>query len=388
MNQPNILSQFGVPAEMLQPDELAFTSLTEALSASEQKLDGASRIEQMQLYYRIGFCALMLGDVRLKAVQAFTQMHVLAHDLGDKRMNTWAHLCLGYTYDVIGSRNQALYCAQEAQKMAQELGDRYLEALALNEQAQFLKENGQNVKAYALFSQIEAIGVELDNPELLLGAQIGFGRTTPMSQPFTAVAHYEKAIAMAQDMGNLGALALCYNNLAGWKTNMGLYEESVALHEKCLEVSRQIESKQAVGRSLVGIAKTKTLLGQLDEAYALLNRGLPVVLSAGDIEGELHTYLNLAYLYVQKGDIPRACDYYRLTLDKSIAAPDHACAVFAQKALELLADGGIPQPGILPAKPLTLEFIAEDISLGYTYQTGDQRWGGMGGAWRMTAVTA
>ena len=92
----------------------------------------------------------------------------------------------------------------------------------------------------------------------------------------------------------------------------------------------------------MGLGKAYTLLDDEARAWAFLNRGLPVVVGMGDLEGELHTSLNLAHLYVRHDDIPRAVDYYQRTLEKSLAAPDAACALFAQQALDQLAEGRCP----------------------------------------------
>jgi tetratricopeptide (TPR) repeat protein len=183
---------------------------------------------------------------------------------------------------------------------------------------------------------------------------------------------------------------VCYNNLSDWKINTGRYAEAIALREECLRLAQKHRSRIGIGRSLIGIAKARTLMGDLSAARELLDKGLPALLSAGDLEGDLHSSLNLAYLYVRGGDIPRACELYRQTLERSLAAPDTACAIFAQQALELLADGEVPLPAIVPSSPVTDELLGElsdeeleavvggvsMAALRSTYPTGDLAWAG------------
>lgn len=151
-----------------------------------------------------------------------------------------------------------------------------------------------------------------------------------------------------------------------------------------LRLSEKIGSREGIARAKIGMAKAYTLSGNHSKARELLNKGLPMALRVGDVEGDLHASLNLAYLYVKDGDIPRACELYRQVLERSLAAPDHACALFAQKALELLADDQTPPPGILPdGDELTIDELENVVGgvAGYTftYPTGDRNWGGFGG---------
>jgi len=308
-------------------------------------------------------------------------MHEIAVRLQDKRLEALAYNGLSCVHDTIGLRNESLYEALEAERLAIEVGDPRLLAMALNNQAQFYKETGQNPQAGALFQRVQEIGYALNDEHLVMAGYIGLGRTTPMADAERAISYYQQAMALAETVGDAGAISLCYNNLADWKIYTGLYEEAITLREKSERISRDSGDKEGIGRALIGIAKAHTLLGHGDQAWQFLNTGLPMVLSAADFEGELHSYLNLAHLYVCRGDIGRACDYYQRTLDKSLAAPDASCALFAQKALEQLAEGQVPKPGILPPQPLTPQAIKEDSSLKMMYATGDQKWTGMGWIW-------
>lgn len=340
--------------------------------------------EQARLRHRLGYIALLTGDVRNKAVEAFTMVHDSAIALQDKQLEAMANNGLSATYDLLGQRHQSLRHAQEAARLATEIGNQRLLALALNYEAQFYKENGQNKRANTLFQMIEEIGQGLNDEELIMAGHIGLGRTTRMADAETAIAHYQQAIEIATARNDEPSLAICYNNLSDWKIYAGQYEEAIALRLKSLSLSEKIGSREGIARAQIGMAKAYTLLGNHSKARELLNKGLPMALRVGDVEGDLHASLNLAYLYVKDGDIPRACELYRQVLERSLAAPDHACALFAQKALELLADDQTPTPGILPdGDELTIDELESVVGgvAGYTftYPTGDRAWGGFGG---------
>lgn len=265
-----------------------------------EQLRTADSEEQARLYHRLGYVAFLLGDVRTKALEAFNLMLERVDRLEDPALQAMAHIGLAAALDTLGQRYASVEHARQAAKLASTIGEQRLLALALNTEAQFYKENGQNRRAYELYQVIDQIGGELDDQELCLIGRIGMGRSVPMSEATVAIEHYEQAIVMAKLYGDEGALAVCYNNLADWKINTGCYQEAIDLRQKCLQVSRKINSRLGVGRALIGMAKAHTLLENLSEARTLLDRGLPTVLSAGDIEGELHSSLNLAYLSCSK----------------------------------------------------------------------------------------
>jgi tetratricopeptide (TPR) repeat protein len=362
----------GVVGRSAHPER---KNLRDVINAIGFALPSTTPADAGRLRHRLGYLALLAGDVRNKAIEAFTMTRDHAVETGDRQLEALAECGLSAAYDFLGERHNSLEHALAARRLAEDLGDSRVLAVALNAEAQFYKENGENPRAFEMFKRIEAIGRELNDQQLIMGAHIGMGRTTPMEQAAVGIRHYEQAIDIARAEGDDAALALCLNNLSDWKIYTGHYEEALELREESLRLSQRLGLRPDIGRALIGQAKVHTIMGNLDDARALLDRGFPVVVSTGDLEGDLHSQLNLAYLYVQGGDVPRAVDLYRQVLEKSLAAPDHACAVFAQRALELLGEGRMPKPGILPDQPVPVneEQLAE-VSGGhsYTYPTGDR----------------
>jgi tetratricopeptide (TPR) repeat protein len=350
------------------------------IAALEQDLALAAEDARIMLYYRLGCLALAVGEVRTRALDAFSRMRDLAVERGDERGEGLAQVGLACVLDLLGCRHDALSAALRAERLAEATGDQQLFGLALNQQGQFYKESGDNPRALALFERVQAIGIALDDKRLVLAGLIGRGRTTPMAEPAAAMGYYEQAITLAGALGDEETLSLCYNNLADWQINTGHYDEAIRLRETSLRISREYGDREGVGRALIGLGKAYTLLDDEPRAWDYLNRGLPVVVGVGDLEGELHTYLNLAHLFVRRADIPRAVDYYQRALEKSLADPDAACALFAQRALDQLAAGDVPRPAILPPAPLTAATLAAPRpQLLHTYQTGDRAWHGLQG---------
>lgn len=117
-------------------------------------------------------------------------------------------------------------------------------------------------------------------------------------------------------------------------------------------------------------------------AFAAVSKGTGAF-TGGDLEDDLHASLNLAYLYVRAGDVPRASTMYREVLERSLAAPDYSCGVLAQRALAMLANGETPKCAIVPDNPLTRELSDDEMdavvggtnsTLHMVYLTADRTW--------------
>lgn len=327
-------------------------------------IEGAS--SEMVNRYRSGREALLAGAIRTRALESFTRMRTLATRTGAAGLEALALNWLSVTHDLLGQRKEALSLAIRARQIARKLGNDRLVALSMNSEAQYYKETGKNQQAFRLFAQVHAIGQKMGDLHLVMGGLIGMGRTTPMHRAPEAIKYYRDAMDLAEFLRDEETLGLCYNNLADWEIAQGNYAEAIRLRESSLQLAVSTGSRLGEGRALIGIAKAETLLGNYHRAWEFLKQGMPLILSVEDMEGVLHCFLNLAHLYAHEGDIPRACDYYQRTLEKSVAAPDAACATFAREALGTLAQGGVPKPGVVP------EVFRPD----YLYQTGDLKWSG------------
>jgi len=350
----------------------------------EATLPGTAGRERAMICYNIAGLAYLMGNVREKAQQALTEMHEIAGQLGDLELEVLALNGLSAVHDHIGLRHQSLDEATKAEQIAREMGNERLVALSINSKAQFFKENGKNPAAFGMWREVLDIAERQDDARLRGMALMGMGRATSMADMALGRAYFDQAIEICKVAGAEYALAVCYTNRADSSIYVGDYEEAIDFHAMIADLSARIGDKVGVGRTMVRRAQAFSLLGDYDTAEAYIKTALPLVLSTADIEGELHSYLVMGHLNVVRGDIGRACEYYQRTLDKSLLAPDSACAIFAQRALDEVAEGRIPPPGILPPEPLKKlaqikdELLLKEVHhiLARTYDTADRSWTG------------
>lgn len=120
------------------------------VSAIREALTTAEPREAARLRHRLGYIAMLAGDVRPKAIEAFTMMLADAERLEDQALQGLAHCGLALALDHIGERHESRRHAEQAERLAELAGDLRLLGLALNGQAQFYKETGANARAHLL----------------------------------------------------------------------------------------------------------------------------------------------------------------------------------------------------------------------------------------------
>ena len=96
-----------------------------------EQLRTADSEEQARLYHRLGYVAFLLGDVRIKALEAFNLMLERADRLEAPALRAMAHIGLAAALDTLGQRYASLEHARQAAKLASTIGEQRLLALAL-----------------------------------------------------------------------------------------------------------------------------------------------------------------------------------------------------------------------------------------------------------------
>jgi tetratricopeptide (TPR) repeat protein len=341
------------------------------LAQAEAALATTPPSDRILVYHQLGCAAFALSDVRPGALDAFTAMRDLALAQGRTALAALAHSRLSRSYDILGRRWMARREAEAAVRLAREAGDERVLAHALGSLGQFYKETGDNPQAHSLYQQMHAIGTALADDEVLLHATLGLAVSLPMAEADQAIRHNQAALALAEKLADPLAVIVCYNNLADWLIITGDYAGAIAMREANLRRCAALDYKLGTVRSLLGLGRAHSMLGDVDGAWATLRQALPLALDIGDAEGEIVGYLNIAHLYARQGDTPRARDYYARARTQSEAAPDSACYHFAVRALDQVAAGQVPLPAVLPPRPATPDNIrAAPAQFKYGYAGG------------------
>lgn len=305
-------------------------NMDRVVAAIGSALERSGAAERARLRHRLGHVTIQAGEIRGRALACFEAMLADAGLAGDQRLQALAWCGFARARSAVGEREESLRSAREAARLAREVGDRRALALALRAQLQVLLDQGRENETGSLFRQLEGLGVALGDDRLALAARIRVAPTRRRSDAPAAIACYEAAIARAGSTGDAATGTLGRDGLAGWRFLAGELREAIRLQEECLRAALARGSRHLAGRARIAIAWARVRLGDPAAARALVDR-----LAVGDLEGDVRSALDLAWVLVRAGEVPRAAEVHRQAIERTLDDPEQAEAVFAERAFEL-----------------------------------------------------
>jgi predicted ATPase/class 3 adenylate cyclase len=103
-----------------------------------------------------------------------------------------------------------------------------------------------------------------------------------VSDPRTAIATGEEAVALARDAGDDYVLAVALNNLGEATRLLGENERATAYYHESLDLRRRIGDTSRIALSLVNVAQMALLEGEVNRAAALCAEALEIATAIGD----------------------------------------------------------------------------------------------------------
>jgi tetratricopeptide (TPR) repeat protein len=230
-------------------------------------------------------CAVFSVGAREQALECFMRARGGAARSGDRRVEAMAVNAIASVLDSLERYGEALHHARQAGALALEAGEQKQVAMAMHNQAHAYQALGDPRTATGLFEAVERIGVRLQDDALVMAASIGLASLCRDTDPRRALELFEKAIGIAEEIGDADALNVCYRQLAGWDAPACPEEQKRRLRERALRLSRKIYG-EAMGRALIGIGKAHTFLGNYEEAREYLDRGLEFISASSERTAE------------------------------------------------------------------------------------------------------
>lgn len=210
-----------------------------------------------------------------------------------------------------GVPQEALQHAQKAQDIARRLGQ-----LDLQEQAQLLLGGamlalGQHQAAHQALSQV----AQSNNPAVRLRAQANLGIIAgTLGQYEQAVAHHERSLTLARQLGQTALVGATLNNLAGSLERLARYPEATQLFREAYFLHKQAADKRLQGMALLNLSHLHLLQGHYGPAWNTLQEALEDVeaLNYAQLEGGLWAARGL--LLGQLGQVSEAQAAYSKAL--------------------------------------------------------------------------
>ncbi len=127
-----------------------------------------------------------------------------------------------------------------------------------------------------------------------------------LGQNRRALALYELALQICQELGDLRGVAVTQHALANMLRQLGKPQEALTLYEQALNTAQELGDIQGVAVMQNAMADVLRQQGKPQEALTLYEQSLRAKQALGDIRGVAVTQANFSQLLLQQGEHRRA----------------------------------------------------------------------------------
>jgi tetratricopeptide (TPR) repeat protein len=180
---------------------------------------------------------------------------------------------------------------------------------------QLLYRIGQLDEAVEAFNQIQALGTNNGNQELLATAYnnlgILYGARGDLAQ---AKAMFHQALELGEALGHKEGMATVYNNLGIVYRIQGDLKQAEDMHRQALALHKGAGNEDDMARHYGNLGIVYHDQGDLKQAEAMYRQALALNKEVGNKEGVANQYGNLGIVYRDQGDLKQAEDMHRQAL--------------------------------------------------------------------------
>jgi tetratricopeptide (TPR) repeat protein len=235
--------------------------------------------------------------------------------------NLDAHFCLGISYSSVGEFKLALEHMKRAERLTSDKEDlMYI----YNQIGLIYWRMGYLDDALFYFSRSLSLARDLGNKSMQATALNGIANIYEKKDELDkALSYYEESLRLETDEKEK---ATAYNNIALIYDRKGDYKKAVEYFQKAIEISERYGDYHGASMIKVNLGNTYRNMKDYEKAEKYLSEGLEGVKKVGDKYWEAVGYYVLGWLYEDKGDKRTAKDYLAraYNLFKSIGAEGKA----------------------------------------------------------------
>jgi tetratricopeptide (TPR) repeat protein len=136
-----------------------------------------------------------------------------------------------------------------------------------------------------------------------------------LDQAEKAIQYYEKALAIAQEIGDRRNEGVWLGNLGIAYSSLGQFEKAIEYYRKALDIDQEIGSRRGEGTNLGNLGIAYSSLGRFEKAIEYYQKALDIDQEIGNRRGEGTNLGNLGNAYDDLGQVEKAIQYYEKSLD-------------------------------------------------------------------------
>jgi tetratricopeptide (TPR) repeat protein/class 3 adenylate cyclase len=212
--------------------------------------------------------------------------------------------------------DEALPCLEEAAALFDQLQDREAEAHIWSEIATAYEGRQDYAGAIAAGKRTRMLQKQIENAAGEMAALEGLGAATRRltDEPTLALAYYQEAVQLAQDLENRAGEGRLRNTIGILEWSRGEYAQALPHYERALAIFRDLQDTANAGLMLNSVGITLKQLGQTAEARSRFEEAVALHRETGQRQLEGHALAALGDISEELGDAVAALDYYERSL--------------------------------------------------------------------------
>lgn len=268
--------------------------------AAQKVMDEASRLQDLQQ-----------KDAYLQAIEKYQEGANHWHALGDKYQEAIALNEIGVIYNSLGQIKKAMELIDQALALRREVGDRSGESSSLNNLGAMYFASGDPRKALEYYGQALVAKREAGDQRGEANTLFNIGLLNASVGDFQKAVEYQNlALVLARKLGNRRVEANVLDNLGYVHNVLGNQRQSLEYLMDSLRLNREIGTNRLKeGQVLLNIGAIWVELGEIRKALGFFEQALKLRRDLGDQVGEALTLQSLGIAYSGLGENQKALEY-------------------------------------------------------------------------------
>ncbi|MGC9399867.1 MAG: ATP-binding protein [Anaerolineae bacterium] len=261
-------------------------------------------------------------DYYNRAIEAWERLRPKDETLGLSLYGERGRICQD-----TGRLDQAAVDFQTAYDLAERAGDWAGQARILNDLSylRYLRGDFDGMVAFAqqALGVAQAAGLSSEIAAALFNRATALRNTGHYRQ---AIALYERAAAIYEELDDRVRLADCLNRLGGALIFTGAYAQARSAMQRALDICRQLDDVQGVSYALINLAAVYYYQGQLVPARDAAREALEIARATGEPSAEWFALGNLGQSILEQGFPARAISLFQRALQMAREVGDRSAS--------------------------------------------------------------
>jgi tetratricopeptide (TPR) repeat protein len=135
-----------------------------------------------------------------------------------------------------------------------------------------------------------------------------------LAEPKKAIEYYEKALRIAQEIGDRRGEGIRLGNMGNAYLDLGELKKAIEYYKQALKIDKEIGDRRGESADLRNMGNTYRDLGERKKAIEYYEKALRIAQEIGDRQGDGNSLRSMGLVYSDLGERKKAIEYYEKAL--------------------------------------------------------------------------